>query len=217
MLAGAAAGVMFGASDVVEGVGDLTSGITCQGLDQRSYNPVRDTVFGGNEFLYTGAEVAVSLGTSAAANKALAASAVKEATTAASEAETVSSGAKVAEEAGAVRCIGAKPYSGIRKPELDFAGKSGVGGERLLDHLDRHGKDFGFTTEEEYLQGARRFFEKPLTPTTEAFTSNQGWYFRYDTATNEFGLINNYGGISTYYKPDIPNYWSKQIQDYAPK
>ena len=71
MLAGASAGAMFGASDVIEGVGDLASGITCQGLDQRSYNPVRDTMFGGNELIYAGAEILASAGTSAAANKVL--------------------------------------------------------------------------------------------------------------------------------------------------
>ena len=71
VLAGASAGVMFGTSDVIEGVGDLTSGITGQGLDQRSYNPVRDTMFGGNELIYAGAEILASTGTSAAATKVL--------------------------------------------------------------------------------------------------------------------------------------------------
>ena len=71
VLAGASAGVMFGTSDVIEGVGDLTSSITGQGLDQRSYNPVRDTVFGGNELIYAGAEILASAGTSAAATKVL--------------------------------------------------------------------------------------------------------------------------------------------------
>lgn len=114
--------------------------------------------------------------------------------------------------------IGATPYKGVRKPEIDFAGKTGIGRETLAGHLKNHGKDFGFTTETEYLQGARRFFEKPLTPTTEAFTSNQGWYFRYGKATNEFGLINNYGGISTYYKPDEGYaYWLREIEKYIAK
>ena len=77
VLAGASAGAMFGASDVIEGVGDFTSSITGQGLDQRSYNPVRNTVFGGNELIYAGTEILASAGTSAAVSKTLASTAEK--------------------------------------------------------------------------------------------------------------------------------------------
>ena len=126
---------------------------------------------------------------------------------------------KVTQISGPNKCIGAEPYLGTRNPSLDFAGKSGVGRASLTEHLGNHGNDFGFITEAEYLQGARKFFEKPLTPTTEAFTSDYGWYFRYDRATNEFGIINNRGGISTYYKPDEGYvYWIKEcVEKYAPK
>ncbi|MCR5835689.1 MAG: hypothetical protein K6G88_04210 [Lachnospiraceae bacterium] len=57
-----------------------------------------------------------------------------------------------------------------------------------------------------------------MSDTTEAFTSEEGTYFRYDRASNEFGIINQYGGISTYFKPeDGLNYWLEQIEKYAPK
>ncbi len=47
---------------------------------------------------------------------------------------------------------------------------------------------------------------------------NEGTYFRYDTMTNEFGIINEYGGISTYFKPENGIvYWLEQIEKYAPK
>ena len=37
-------------------------------------------------------------------------------------------------------------------------------------------------------------------------------------AINEFGIINKYGGISTYYKPENGKlYWLEQIEKYAPK
>ena len=40
------------------------------------------------------------------------------------------------------------------------------------------------------------------------FTSKEGAYFRYDILTNEFGIVNQYGGISTYFKPDNGfTYW----------
>ena len=36
----------------------------------------------------------------------------------------------------------------------------------------------------------REFLEKPATSTTKSFISEEGPYFRYDSATNEFGIIN---------------------------
>ena len=48
------------------------------------------------------------------------------------------------------------------------------------------------------------------------FLTDQGTYFRYDFATNEFGIINQYGGISTYFCPDEgSSYWYDQVARYA--
>ena len=63
----------------------------------------------------------------------------------------------------------------------------------------------------------REFLEKPATSTTKSFISEEGTYFRYDSATNEFGIINKYGGVSTYFKPDELDYWDTQVNLYAPK
>ena len=52
--------IMFGASDTIEGIGDIQAAISRQGLDQMSYNPVRESVFGGNETAYTLTEMGVS-------------------------------------------------------------------------------------------------------------------------------------------------------------
>jgi len=110
-----------------------------------------------------------------------------------------------------------KGYSGTRNPASDFT--NAKGDSTLTRHFGDHGADFGYTTEQQYLNGARNFLEKPLTSTTQSFISNEGTYFRYDTATNEFGIINQYGGISTYYKPtDGINYWiEKVVNVYTPK
>ena len=51
----------FAASDVVEGVGDVKVAITKEGLDKRSYNPIRDDVFGGNELAYALTGTGISL------------------------------------------------------------------------------------------------------------------------------------------------------------
>ena len=103
-------------------------------------------------------------------------------------------------------------YEGIRNPEMDFV--NGKGNSTLAKHAGKHGYD----SPEEYLKDARNFLEKPPTSTTQSFVSSKGTYFRYDTATNEFGIINQYGGISTYFKPDEGMaYWLEQIEKYAPK
>ena len=52
--------IMFGASDTIEGIGDIQAAISRQGLDQMSYNPVRESVFNGNETAYTLTETGVS-------------------------------------------------------------------------------------------------------------------------------------------------------------
>ena len=107
-------------------------------------------------------------------------------------------------------------FKGNRHPENDFINKKNQ--FTLKSHYDRHKGDFDFSSEYEYLQAAREFLETPATETTQSFYSTQGTYFRYNTATNEFGIINQFGGISTYFKPkEGLNYWLEQIELYAPK
>jgi pyocin large subunit-like protein len=109
-----------------------------------------------------------------------------------------------------------KPYSGTRNADVDFSNAKGR--STLKTHFYDHAGDFGYKTEAEYLSGTRNFLEKPPTPTTQSFITKDGTYFRYDTATNEFGIMNKYGGSSTYFKPDRGiDYWLEQIELYAPK
>lgn len=103
-------------------------------------------------------------------------------------------------------------YNGTRNPDVDFV--NGKGKSTLNKHAGKH----GYTSPGEYLKDARNFLEKKPTSTIQSFISNEGTYFRYDTATNEFGIINEYGGISTYFKPENGMaYWLEQIEKYAPK
>jgi pyocin large subunit-like protein len=107
-----------------------------------------------------------------------------------------------------------KPYDGTRDAQADF--RDDKGNNTLPDHFDRHGE--GFASEADYKAAAVQFLEKPPTPTTQTFVSDEGTYFRYDTATNEFGIINKYGGISTYFEPPRRiDYWADQIAGYAPR
>jgi len=110
----------------------------------------------------------------------------------------------------------AKPYTGTRNPAVDFTNKAG--NSTLTKHFSDHKANFDYKTEQQYLSGARNFLEKSTTSTTQSFVSDGGTYFRYDTTTNEFGIVNEFGGISTYFKPDTGmDYWLDQISRYAPK
>ena len=103
-------------------------------------------------------------------------------------------------------------YNGTRNPDVDFV--NGKGKSTLNKHAGKH----GYASPKEYLKDARNFLEKKPTSTIQSFVSNEGTYFRYDTTTNEFGIINKYGGISTYFKPENGMvYWLEQIEKYAPK
>ncbi len=102
-------------------------------------------------------------------------------------------------------------YNGKRKPENDFVNNKGK------STLEKHASKHGYDSSEDYLSDARNFLEKEPTSATESFMSKEGTYFRYDKDTNEFGIINKYGGISTYFKPDKGiTYWLDQIELYAP-
>lgn len=66
------------------------------------------------------------------------------------------------------------------------------------------------------MNSARDFLDNPPTD-VESFTDSSGWYYQYDASTNTFGIINQYGGISTYFKPEAEiNYWLEQIMKYRP-
>ena len=104
-------------------------------------------------------------------------------------------------------------YIGNRQISNDFINKKG---STLTDHFNWHGSDMGYSNESDYLQGARDFLDKSSTNTTLSFTTSNGTYFKYDQSTNEFGIINEYGGISTYFKPEKGfDYWIEQINKYS--
>ena len=70
----------------------------------------------------------------------------------------------------------------------------------------------------EYLNKARKFIDDSPNQLIRSFTSSEGTYFEYHVGINEFGILNKFGGISTYFKPDEGiNYWINQISQYSPK
>ena len=103
-----------------------------------------------------------------------------------------------------------EPYQGARNPSQDF-----VKGKRLATHFSDHASEFGIDDVDDYVKAAEHFLTKTPTSTTSSFVTESGTYFRYDSATNEFGIMNQYGGISTYFKPDAGlDYWIEQMNKY---
>lgn len=107
---------------------------------------------------------------------------------------------------------GGAAYTGFRDPSADF-----VNGAKLDKHYAKHGISMGFSDKTSYAEAASDFLTSTSTKNILSFTSSDGIYFRFNTITNEFGIINKYGGISTYFKPDEGiNYWIDQVNKYSP-
>ena len=106
----------------------------------------------------------------------------------------------------------AKTHSIFRDIKLDFNS-----GNSLELHFVKHGKSMGFKNADAYLKGARKFLDGAKSIKVQSFISAQGTYFQYNPITNEFGIINKFGGISTYFLPKTGyEYWLQQIVLYKP-
>ena len=106
----------------------------------------------------------------------------------------------------------AKTHSIFRDIKLDFNS-----GNSLELHFVKHGKSMGFKNADAYLKGARKFLDGSKSIKVQSFISAQGTYFQYNPITNEFGIINKFGGLSTYFLPKAGyEYWLQQIAIYKP-
>ena len=83
-----------------------------------------------------------------------------------------------------------------------------IGRENTLT-FQKHGHEFGYTTVEQYLQGAIRVIENPSSlKKTEA---KDGDYVYYLQSTNEIVFVSSGGVIKTYFKPtDEIAYFNRQ-------
>ncbi len=72
----------------------------------------------------------------------------------------------------------------------------------LSDHFTKHKNDFGCTTEQDYETMADEFCGGVMdTNTQEYIRSYDGAVIRYNSITNEFGVVGNDDIIKTYFKP----------------
>ncbi len=69
-----------------------------------------------------------------------------------------------------------------------------------IEHFEKHGHEFGYTTKEEYLQGANDVINNPSS--LHKYEAEDGDDCYYLQATNEFVVVSPEGEIRTYFKPD---------------
>lgn len=81
--------------------------------------------------------------------------------------------------------------------------------EYLMEHFEKHGHEFGYTTAEEYLEGANRVIaSEDVLHKIEAEDGDDVYYLE---ATNEFVVVSTDGYIRTYFKPnDGIEYFNRQ-------
>lgn len=106
-------------------------------------------------------------------------------------------------------------------------GRSAVGDSwadptTLADHVDRHGADFGVTSETAYADTAVAFFRRAVKEQLPMKLDRADGTIRvYDPATNTFGAYRADGRTRTFFKPDPARhrrednwaYWSEQPGD----
>ncbi|UPY81078.1 TIGR04388 family protein (plasmid) [Leptospira weilii] len=71
----------------------------------------------------------------------------------------------------------------------------------LLDHVERHGSDFGITSPFEYAQKATDFLKNAKANGYQVRVDPKGITRVYDPQTNTFGSYNPDGSTKTFYKP----------------
>jgi len=88
--------------------------------------------------------------------------------------------------------------------------------KKLHKHFLKHGSDFGFFDDNDenmrlYEKLALEFANKEKKDTIDEFFNKNGFFFRYDSSTNDFLTMKPNGIIETYFKPkDGLKYWEKQ-------
>jgi pyocin large subunit-like protein len=85
--------------------------------------------------------------------------------------------------------------------------------ERLLEHYQKHGAEFGAVTIEEYLRQAQALRDSPVGGSVLEAVRSDGVTTRFDRSTGAFIAFNSDGTIRTCFKPNNgENYFRRQQQ-----
>lgn len=90
--------------------------------------------------------------------------------------------------------------------EIGFANR-----QKLSDHFDKHGQEFGSISKAQYLDQAQRLRDAPVGGDTLQVVRADGVVTRFDKKTGAFLAFNSDLTIRTYFKPnDGENYFRRQ-------
>jgi hypothetical protein len=96
----------------------------------------------------------------------------------------------------------------------------------LQDHYDRHGRDFGATSPEDYARQAWEFLQRAMDERLPAKLDDTDGTIRvWDPKTKAFAAYHRDGTTKTYFKPGSPDYFTRQPgkkvtlkrSDFAPR
>lgn len=88
-------------------------------------------------------------------------------------------------------------YPNIRQPKIGFATR-----QKLLEHFEKHGREFGRITSREYLLMAQDLRDRPKGPSVLEFVRRDGVTTRFDRKSSAFLAFNRDRTIRTYFKPN---------------
>ena len=74
--------------------------------------------------------------------------------------------------------------------------------QKLLEHYEKHGAEFGSITIEQYLSQAQTLRDRPAGGKVLEFIRADGVVTRYDRDSGDFIAFNSDGTIRTYFKPN---------------
>jgi hypothetical protein len=96
----------------------------------------------------------------------------------------------------------------VSRQEIGFASK-----QKLNDHYQKHGKEFGKISREEYLRLAQELRDHPSNENTLEASRSDGVVTRFDRKTGAFLAFNPDGVIRTFFRPnDGEAYFWRQIR-----
>jgi hypothetical protein len=85
----------------------------------------------------------------------------------------------------------------VSRPEIGFASK-----QKLNDHYQKHGKEFGAISREEYLRIAQELRDRPMDKNTLEAKRGDGVVTRFDRKIGAFLAFNPDGVIRTFFRPN---------------
>jgi hypothetical protein len=83
-----------------------------------------------------------------------------------------------------------------RQPDIGFASR-----QKLIAHYEKHGREFGPITIEEYLSRAKNLRDRTPGGTVLEMVRADGTITRFDRATGDFIAFNPSGVIKTFFRP----------------